>query len=296
MTDQTVYTEWLDESKKSVNLKTDSNLIKFNADQTGLFIVNYPTNDWKQWSKELNDQKSKVRQQLSPLDRSELINDAFYLARSGRLDYELALNLSKYLRYDDSLIPWTTAQTMLSYIKNLIYSDADIALNYYIEDIIGQKYRNLSWDDSVGDAQTRRLRTVVIDMACGYQMEECLMNATDKFAEWKSGGQIAPNLLPLVLKYGIRYSNHSDDFHYLRKRYVESTSPQEKLIFLQGLTSTTNEPLIDILLSSGSDETFVRKHDFFTFLSNIALNSRTGATKVWNYFRDNYKEIEERYL
>ena len=210
----------------------------------GLFIVNYPTEDWKKWSQQLNDSSSKLRQQLSPMDRSELINDAFFLARSGRLDYELALNLTQYLRYEDSLIPWTTTQTMFSYIKNLIYSDADIALNYYINDIIGQQYRTLGWDDTVGDAQMRRLRTVIIDMACGYQMDECIANATEQFANWKSGGTVAPNLLPLVLKYGIRYSNHSDDFYYLLKRYQTSNSAQEKLIFLQGLTSTTNEHII----------------------------------------------------
>ena len=241
-----VFTEWLDESEKSLFLKTDSDLIKLNVDQTGLFIVNYPIDDWKRWSEKLNDEKSEVRRQLSALDRSELINDAFYLARSGRLDYELALNLSQYLRYEDSLIPWTTAQTMFSYVKNLIQSDAQIAMNYYIQDIVGQQYRTLGWDDSAADdAQTRRLRTVIVDTACGYQMDDCLSNATKLFADWKAGQPIAPNLLSLVLRYGIRYSNHSDDFYYLLDRYKTSNSAQEKQLFLQGLTSTTNEGIIE---------------------------------------------------
>jgi len=235
----------IDQSQKDIEISVNSDLIKFNVDQKGVFIVNYPTSDWQKWITQLNDNTSNVINQLSPIDRSELINDAFYLSRSGRLAYSIPLELSRYLKYENSLIPWTTARSMFDYIKNLIYSESDIALNYYMSGIVQDQYSRLGWDDSVGDANTRRLRTVIIDLACGYQMEDCLKNAAENFAKFRNGEKIAPNLLSLVLRYGIRQSNNTEDFNYLLNKYNTSQVAQEKLQYLQGLASSANEILLN---------------------------------------------------
>ncbi|CAG2104288.1 unnamed protein product, partial [Medioppia subpectinata] len=289
-----VYTEWLDDSEQTIDLKTTSDLININVGQTGLYIVNYAVNDWKEWTKELLNEKS--RQRLSPLDRSELINDAFYLARSGRLDYDIALDLSKYLKAEDSLIPWTTAQTMLGFLKNLINSDAEIALNHYISGLIGDQYTKLGWNEVTTESgQIKRLRTVVLDMACGYQMPECVQTAVQKFNEWKTSPTIAPNLLSLVLKYGIRYGGDTEFKHLMDEYQKPGLSAQKKLLYLQGLTSTGNKDQIAALLAKAEDESFLRKHDFFQFLTNLAVNSLVGRDMVWDYYRNNYNKIVDRF-
>ncbi len=235
----------IEETQQDFELKTDADLIKFNVEQKGVFIVNYPTDDWQKWITELNDNTSDVFSQLSPIDRSELLNDAFYLSRSGRLAYSIALDLSKYLRYENSIIPWTTAKNMFDYIKKLIYSDFDIALNQYMADILQNQYSRLGWDESVDEnANTKRLRALIIDMACGYQMDDCLRTATQKFVDFKNGVKIVPNLLSLVLKYGMRQSNSENDFNFLLDKYNTTQTTQEKLQYLQGLTSTPNQTLL----------------------------------------------------
>ena len=241
-TDSTTSTLWLENSTRRLEdeeLPSDQ-LIKFNVDQMGLYIVNYPTEDWKKWAQLLEDDPK----QLSAVDRSELVNDVFYLARSGRLDYNLALNLSRYLTKEDSLIPWTTAQSMFSHIEKLIESDASIAFNNYIVNLIGAQYQSLGWDDTQGDAQTRRLRPLILNMACAHGMADCLEKAANQFQQWRAGTAVAPNLMNLVLKYGIRQSTGRDNFDYLLDKYLTTNSAQEKLQFLQGLTSTTDVELI----------------------------------------------------
>ena len=45
-------------------------------------------------------------QELSEVDRSSLLDDAFNLARVTQLDYATALSLTQYLDSEESYVPW----------------------------------------------------------------------------------------------------------------------------------------------------------------------------------------------
>ncbi|CAG2169365.1 unnamed protein product [Oppiella nova] len=201
-----------------------------------------------------------------PQNISQLIGDAFYLAFNGLIDYEIALNLTKYLAFDGSVNSWTTAQTVFSNIKPFIISDVKIALNYYVSDIIGKQYKTLGWDDyeGSGDHQKVLLQSLVLDIACEYEMLECLQTSRQKFIEWKTDTnyKITTNLLPIILKYGIQDINK-----YL---YIKSTETNEKL------------------LSKASDEKLIQKEDYLQFLINITLNSEPHVADIVFQFFDNY--------
>lgn len=50
------------------------------------------------------------------LNRAQLIDDAFTLARAGKLDYSIPLNLTKYLTKENNTIPWYPAMNGLSFV------------------------------------------------------------------------------------------------------------------------------------------------------------------------------------
>lgn len=50
---------------------------------------------------------------IHPLNRVQLIDDAFAFSKVGLMDYETAFELIKYLKHEHEYLPWTAA------IKNL---------------------------------------------------------------------------------------------------------------------------------------------------------------------------------
>jgi hypothetical protein len=67
----------------------ESKWMKFNVGQYGYYRVNYPTEDWQRLSQLLLDDHNI----LSVSDRASLINDAFNLAKGGRVPFSQALQV-----------------------------------------------------------------------------------------------------------------------------------------------------------------------------------------------------------
>jgi len=78
----------------------------------GFYRVNYDLNNWQQLIKQLNESNTNIH----VLNRVQLIDDSFNLARAGMLNYTIPLNLSTYLTKEDDEIPWYTAIECLSYV------------------------------------------------------------------------------------------------------------------------------------------------------------------------------------
>lgn len=64
--------------------------------------MNYDEANWKLLASYLNTTSYK---NISPLNRAQLIYDAFTFAQSGRLSYKVALELTNYLHRETDYIP-----------------------------------------------------------------------------------------------------------------------------------------------------------------------------------------------
>lgn len=50
------------------------------------------------------------------LNRAQLIDDSFNLARAGELSYSVPLTLISYLENEDDFIPWYSVKNSMSYL------------------------------------------------------------------------------------------------------------------------------------------------------------------------------------
>jgi hypothetical protein len=80
--------------------------------------VNYDLRNWKLISAFLNGNKYT---DISVLNRALLLDDALDLARVGLLPYEVALNVSSYLRHETHYLPWKAAFRNLDYIARMLH-------------------------------------------------------------------------------------------------------------------------------------------------------------------------------
>lgn len=78
----------------------------------GFYRVNYEVDNWMALIKQLNNTPTDIH----VLNRAQLISDSFNLARAGQLNYTVALELTKYLKNENSITPWYSAMNGFSYL------------------------------------------------------------------------------------------------------------------------------------------------------------------------------------
>lgn len=78
----------------------------FNKQQFGYYRVNYDENIWIALINVLN---SNSYTNIHVMNRAQLIDDAFSLAKGGYIDYSIAFDILKYLVRETDFFPWYTA-------------------------------------------------------------------------------------------------------------------------------------------------------------------------------------------
>lgn len=120
---------WIPRSKiyeiESRNLTTADWYI-FNIQQSGYYRINYELSNWQTIINDLMDPKKF--KQFAPSNRAQLIDDAMNLARGGYLNYDIALNLTRYLTNEDDHAPWKSAVNAFQFIDSMFVSQGDYDL------------------------------------------------------------------------------------------------------------------------------------------------------------------------
>lgn len=109
---------WLKRSDESVKipLDSDTDFVKLNHQQLGFYRVNYEKRDWEKFSSVLNNNPELI----DKTDRAQLIDDAFSLASSNQLEYELVFSMLKYLKNETEYLPQATGFRHLKEVLNLL--------------------------------------------------------------------------------------------------------------------------------------------------------------------------------
>lgn len=93
---------------------TPSDLIILNHRQTGFYRVNYDNDNWNLIINELAEGDYR---KIPVLNRAQMIDDTFNLARGNKLSYSTPLRLIEYLKNEIDYIPWIAAMNALSHIN-----------------------------------------------------------------------------------------------------------------------------------------------------------------------------------
>lgn len=117
---------WLDKMKEKTVTEFDipaEDWLLVNVDQKGYYRVNYDTKNWLLLTSQLRDPKGYRK--LSATNRAQIVDDALNLAAAGYLDYDIALNITRYLVYEREYVPWKSAFASLDFLHNMFERNAD---------------------------------------------------------------------------------------------------------------------------------------------------------------------------
>lgn len=170
---------------------------------SGYYRVNYDTKNWELIANYLQDSQNYSK--IAPTSRAQIVDDALTLARAGRLDYRIALNLTRYLTNESEYVPWRSALGALSFIDSMMISGPEYYLfkvsatqrvlivlmttnsfcvKNYVFSIIKNIYENVTRSSDADDSLLAYKRIDITQFACRLGYEDCVDRSLTKFAEW----------------------------------------------------------------------------------------------------------------
>uniref|UniRef100_A0A1Q3FGJ4 Aminopeptidase N n=2 Tax=Culex tarsalis TaxID=7177 RepID=A0A1Q3FGJ4_CULTA len=271
---------WL--TTKAARISTDvpeDQWIIFNKQQVGYYRVNYDERNWELITNSLINNWASVNR----LNRAQLIDDAFWLARSERLDFEILMKLLTYLKDEREYAPWTAASNVLSYFNGKLrgtpaYHDFLIM----VDRLINYVYSTLSVA-TVSDTESllhKYLKQTITNWACTIGNLECLRLTKEALEnEAHNKVMVHPDVSSVVYCHGIRNADESV-FVYLYNRIYKSQNWAFRTQIIDALGCSRNQKfLVDFLhtaLGSGSEINY-KPSERTRIIQSVYSGSRVGV-------------------
>ncbi|KAM7423676.1 hypothetical protein PAMA_000166 [Pampus argenteus] len=277
-------------------LGTDEFLLA-NINMKGFYRVNYDSENWERLLAKL----SSGHQEIPVINRAQIIDDAFNLARAEIVDTTLALRTTKFLSREIEYMPWQTASRNLDYFflmfdRSELYGPMQKYIKKQVTPLFNYfKELTLNWT-KIPDKHTDQYNQVnAISLACSTGVEGCTELTTGWFAEWMNNSSkiISPNLKSTVYCSAIAQGGVKEwDFAWSMYKNATIASEADKLMYA---LSCTKEPwLLNRYLEYSLNPDMIRKQDATSTIVYIASNP-IGQPLAWDFIRSKWDLIVNDY-
>nr|CAD7423005.1 unnamed protein product [Timema monikensis] len=256
---------WMNSASSQITI----NNLGASANDMGFYRVNYDAQNWALLANYLN---SESFTNIHVLNRAQLLDDAFNLARAEILDYTTALEITKYLYQGDGLHP-------LSYLVGLLSTT----------------YQTLSLEEGADDDHTTKLnRNLILTWLCNYGVEDCTNMAKSEFNKllFDSEYRVTPDLKTVVYCNALRYGGE-EEWNFLWNRYLTHNVNTEQVLILGVLGCTRNETLAHrYLRKTITSDSRIRSQDISSVYPSV-YNNIYGVDFAINFLSQNFRDIIE---
>ncbi|CAJ1057308.1 aminopeptidase Ey-like [Xyrichtys novacula] len=276
---------------------TGTDWVLANQDVVGYYRVNY---DQANWEKLLNA-LSTNHEVIPVINRAQLIDDAFNLARAKIILTELALNTTKYLISERDYMPWESALDNLDFFY-LMFDRSEVygVMQAYLKNQVTplfEHYKTMTgnWTDVPKGHLDQYNQVNAINLACRSGLEECQNLAKMWFNQWMTTGvnPIHANLRSTVYCNAIAAGGAEEwEFAWTQFKNASIAIEADKLRY--ALSCTTQPWLLNRYLEYTLDADMVRKQDATSTIVYIAGNV-IGQSLAWDFVRDRWNYIFTQY-
>ncbi|NXK10781.1 AMPN Aminopeptidase, partial [Herpetotheres cachinnans] len=294
-----------------------------NLNVSGYFRVNYNKENWDQ----LLSQLSTNHEIIPVINRAQIIDDAFNLARAKYINVTLALSTTRFLSQETEYLPWQAALNNLRYFQ-LMFDRSEVfgAMTKYIQKQVMplfRHYKNITdnWVTIPSGLMDQYNEINAISTACSYGITECQGLATNYFIQWQknvtknpippnlrssiycsmvaTGGEEAWNFIWERFKEAtvvseadkLRTALSCSPYPWILNRWVRGPGQATRLCPSQPLTQWHSPPRY---LQYTLDPQKIRKQDATATINSIASNV-VGQPLAWDFIRGNWKTIFGQY-
>ncbi|XP_055536270.1 aminopeptidase N-like isoform X2 [Wyeomyia smithii] len=286
-----VPTLWLSFDNSSIELEIDAerdDYFYLNADRTGYYRVNYDYSSWKKLTNKFP--------QLPPLTRSQLVDDAFNLARSEFIQYDIPLTLIIIVsRYPFDIPAWSSLSKGLIFLNDMLVREpAYESFLAVMRSVLRKSLEELGFEDHPEDDHLQMMhRERIVGLACKFGIDKCSVSAQTLFRRWMTDfrdNKIPPNLKQVIYCTSIR-DGGVPEWSFAYKRYQETDSASEKELILNALGCTVKPWLLSKYLNMTLDPSSgILKQDGARAFQSVAKNY-AGNEMAFNFLYENIEKI-----
>ncbi|XP_053682785.1 aminopeptidase N-like [Sabethes cyaneus] len=288
---ETVPSIWLsfDNSSIEVDIEVEKDdYFYLNADRTGYYRVNYDYISWKKLTSKFP--------QLPPLTRSQLVDDAFNLARAEFIQYDIPLTLIILVsRYPFDIPAWSSLSKGLMFLNDMLVREpAYESFLAVMRSVLRKSFDELGFEDHPEDDHlTVMHRERIVGLACKFGIDKCSVTAQTLFRRWMTDfkdNKIPPNLKQVIYCTSLR-DGGVPEWNFAYKRYLETDSASEKELILNALGCTVKPWLLSKYLNMTLDPSSgILKQDGARAFQSVAKNY-AGNDIAFNFLYENIEKI-----
>ncbi|RVE74836.1 hypothetical protein OJAV_G00026210 [Oryzias javanicus] len=269
-----------------------------NTNVSGYFRVNYDQDNWDR----LLDLLSTSHQTLPAINRAQIIDDAFNLARAKIISTKMALRTTKYLSKERDYIPWESALANLDYFilmfdRTEVFGPLQAYLRKQVRPLF-EHFRTLTanWTTVPANHNDQYNQINAIETACSVGVKECRELIKGWYRQWMenpSHNPIHPNLKNTVYCKAVALGGVEEwEFTWLMFRNATLASEARRL--RSALACTKIPWLLNRYLEYTLDPTKIRKQDASSTIQYIC-NNVVGMPLAWNFVRERWSYIFNQY-
>uniref|UniRef100_A0A3P9Q6B5 Aminopeptidase n=1 Tax=Poecilia reticulata TaxID=8081 RepID=A0A3P9Q6B5_POERE len=290
---------WLTEKSATNNdMKvTGDDWVLANLDVVGYYRVNYDDGNWDKLLTTL----SNNHEDIPKINRAQLVDDAFNLARAKIIPTVRALKTTLYLKNERDYMAWKSALDNLDFFL-LMFDRSEVygIMQEYLRNQVTplfQYYKEITsnWT-KVPHGHTDQYNQVnAISLACKTGLEECQDLVQSWFKEWMETDKnpIHPNLRSTVYCNAIA-AGGAEEWEFAWNKFKAATIPIEADKLRSAMACATKPWLLNRYLEYTLDPQQIRKQDATSTIVYVAQNV-VGQSLAWDFIRANWNYIFTQY-
>ncbi|XP_060892359.1 aminopeptidase N-like [Labrus mixtus] len=291
--------EWLNQNSTTIDKMkvSEADWVLANHNVSGYYRVNYDEANWEKLLTTLTN-----NHQLIPvINRAQLIDDAFNLARAKIIPTVLALRTTKYLSLEREYMPWDSALGSLDFFdlmfdRNEVYGVMQEYLKKQVTPLF-EYFKKITdnWKTLPTGHMDQYNQVNAISLACKSGLQECQNLAKTWFKQWMDTkiNPIHPNLRSTVYCNAIAAGDAAEwEFAWSQFKDASIAIEADKLRY--ALACTKQPWLLNRYLEYTLDTNMIRKQDATSTIVYIAGNV-VGQSLAWDFVRSRWTYIFTQY-
>ncbi|KAH7711631.1 peptidase family M1 containing protein, partial [Aphelenchoides avenae] len=302
---------WLHENA-DLKINKSATLV-VNSDSDGFYRVQYSPSTLEK----INQQLMVDHEQFSIKSRARIIDDTFTLAEAGRVPYQAALNLTKYLSKEKEFLPWIMALDGLGVIQNYFDDEPEIDdYKEYITPLVADLFSRISFDKlNVSYLNDDRFFENLLDYAiigkmCSLRDQQCIDKVlgiwyNDFVYPCQNSGQQSSqcSTVPVPIRaltycIGVRYGGERDFQNVLDMFQRESVQVERDRLLSAAACSRDTFTLKKLLaMAADINNTVIRLQDkasVFNFVGKQVIGEKVTLDFFMDHWTQLYKDFKDQ--
>ncbi|KAL9898322.1 uncharacterized protein ACN427_006527 [Glossina fuscipes fuscipes] len=274
------------DANKIVELNDNVSWVIGNIQVTGYYRMNY---DEKTWHKIHHALFEDHWSNIPDVNRAQIVDDLFNLARSGTISYDLALDVLEYLETETDYLPWFAALNGYSFLAVRLGTDTSNFASYFLH-LSDRAYRKLGFEENQNDTTLDIYnREQILNWSCKYGNKECIEKIKGYFGKDLIRNPVPINIRAIVYCAAMREGDNQD-FDKLFDKYLSETAATEKTLILNSLGCVKDNGLVnryfDVIMSNE-----IRRQDKSSALASLYNENNENVEVVFDLIDSNLNQF-----